>query len=47
VATLIDKLMSPGQHTVQWNAQGFSSGVYFYQLKTGNIIQTKKMVLLR
>ena len=47
VATLIDKIMSPGQHTVQWNAQGFSSGIYFYQLKTGDIIQTKKMVLLR
>ena len=47
VATLIDKIMSLGQHNVQWNAQGFSSGVYFYQLKTGDIIQTKKMVLLR
>ncbi|MBU1680267.1 MAG: T9SS type A sorting domain-containing protein, partial [Bacteroidetes bacterium] len=47
VAKLIDEPMSPGNHAVQWNAQGFSSGVYFYQLKTGSIIQTKKMILLR
>jgi hypothetical protein len=47
VTTLVDTVLNPGKNTVQWDAIGFSSGIYFYQLKTEKIIQTKKMVLLR
>jgi len=43
---------SPGHHQISWN--GFdnsgtrlSNGTYFYQLKTNNSIQTKKMVVLK
>ena len=47
VAALVSERQGPGQHQVQWNASAFSSGIYFYRLKTekGNII--KKMQLVR
>ncbi|MCX5752967.1 MAG: T9SS type A sorting domain-containing protein, partial [Candidatus Krumholzibacteria bacterium] len=47
VATLVDHQMESGEHSVPFNAQGLSSGVYFYRLSAGRQIETKKMVLLR
>lgn len=52
VTTLIEGAMSRGQHQIVWdgkdrfgNAQ--PSGVYFYRLTVGTLVQTKKMVLLK
>jgi len=45
VATLVDELKSAGSYEVTWNAENLSSGVYFYQLKAGNITQNKKLIL--
>ncbi|MCZ6704146.1 MAG: T9SS type A sorting domain-containing protein, partial [Ignavibacteria bacterium] len=36
-----------GAYEVEWNAIDIPSGVYFYQLKTGEYVDTKKMILLR
>jgi hypothetical protein len=36
-----------GAYEVEWNASEFSNGVYFYQLKTERIIETKKMMLVK
>ncbi|MCX6134438.1 MAG: T9SS type A sorting domain-containing protein [Ignavibacteriales bacterium] len=47
VATLVDKLESPGTHIVRWDASRFSSGVYFYRLSADAIVQTRKMVLTK
>jgi hypothetical protein len=48
VANLVNaKDMKAGKHTVDFNASRLSSGVYFYQLRTKNHIQTKKMMLLK
>jgi hypothetical protein len=47
VATLVDKEMPTGNYSVDFNASDLSSGVYFYQLKVNNFIQTKKMVLMK
>jgi hypothetical protein len=47
VATLVDREMEPGVHTVRFNGTGVASGVYLYRLKAGDFVQTRKMVLLR
>ncbi|MBK7631131.1 MAG: family 10 glycosylhydrolase [Ignavibacteriales bacterium] len=47
VAILVNEEKPAGNYVVEFNATNFTSGVYFYQLKSGSFIQTKKMVLLR
>jgi hypothetical protein len=47
VATLMNGVAEPGNKTVQWNASGVASGVYYYQLQAGDFTQTKKLILLR
>lgn len=52
VETLLDGHLEEGTHHVTWdgrNASGgqVSSGVYFYRLETGNISETKSMVLVK
>ena len=47
VTTLVNEYRHAGSHEIEFDAAGLSSGVYYYQIQTGNIIQTKKMVLLR
>ncbi|MEJ2616455.1 MAG: T9SS type A sorting domain-containing protein [Ignavibacteriaceae bacterium] len=45
--TLVNKENPAGIYELNWNAANLPSGVYFYQLRTGGFIETKKMVLLR
>jgi len=47
VATLINKEQAPGSYEVNFDASKLTSGIYFYQLKAGNNIQVKKMILLK
>ena len=47
VATLINSDLKAGEYTVDWNAQRFASGIYFYHLKAGSFTQTKKMILVK
>lgn len=47
IKTLVDELQIQNYYEIQFNPENLSSGVYFYQLKAGDFIQTKKMVLLR
>ena len=47
VATLVNEIKPAGNYNVEFNAKNLSSGVYFYQLKAGSLIQTKKMILLQ
>jgi len=47
VSTLINKEMTAGNYDFNFNASSLSSGIYFYTLRTGNNVATKKMVLLK
>jgi hypothetical protein len=47
VASLVDEEKPAGTYDLIWNASNLPSGVYFYQLKTGDFINTKKMLLLK
>jgi hypothetical protein len=47
VETLVDREMEAGSHTVTWNADKVSSGVYFYRITTKDFTETKKMLMLK
>jgi hypothetical protein len=52
VRTLVDEPKRPGSYEVIWDGEDekgkdLSSGIYFYQLKLGEITQTKRMILLK
>ncbi len=48
VATLVDEYRDAGKYEVEFKPSSIlSSGVYYYQLRTGEIIQTKKMTFLK
>ena len=47
VTTLINEEKPLGTYELTWNAEALPSGVYFYQLKAGDFIETKKMILLK
>jgi hypothetical protein len=47
VATLVNEEKPAGEYEVEFNGSSLSSGIYFYQLKTGEFIQTRKMILLK
>lgn len=47
VATLVNEEKPAGSYEVKFDATGLSSGIYFYKLQAGSLIETKKMILLR
>ncbi|MBK8945107.1 MAG: T9SS type A sorting domain-containing protein [Ignavibacteriae bacterium] len=47
VATLVNQKQKPGNYKIEFDARDLASGVYYFQLKTHNFIQTKKMILLK
>ena len=49
IATLVNEPKSAGSYSVVFNSSSFNlgSGVYFYQIKSGSFISTKKMILVK
>jgi hypothetical protein len=47
LGTLVSEVKPPGSYTVEWDARGVASGVYFYRIEAGGFLETKKLILLR
>ena len=47
IKILINKERTAGTYELTWNAANLPSGVYFYQLRAGSFVETKKMILLK
>jgi hypothetical protein len=47
VATLVNEPQQSGTYEVEFNADKLSSGVYYYRLRSGSFVETKKMILMK
>lgn len=47
VDKLVNETKPAGNYSVSFDASKLSSGVYFYKISTGSLVETKKMILLR
>jgi photosystem II stability/assembly factor-like uncharacterized protein len=47
IKTLVNEYKNQGTYTVLFDASKLSSGIYFYQIRSGNFISTKKMILMK
>lgn len=47
ISTLINEEKPAGNYEVEFNGSNLSSGVYFYKIKAGSFINTKKFVLIK
>ncbi|MCX7878691.1 MAG: T9SS type A sorting domain-containing protein [Ignavibacteria bacterium] len=45
--TILNKSLSPGSYSIQYNASNLSSGVYFYKLETEGFTESKKMIVVK
>ncbi len=44
---LVNGELKPGSYEINWNADNFPSGVYFYKIVSGDFVDSKKMILLK
>ena len=47
ITTLVNDELGPGEYKVEFDGTNFPSGMYFFQLSSGNYSQTKKMNLIK
>ncbi len=47
VATLVNEDKPAGNYEVKFDASGLASGIYYYTLKAGEFVSTKKMILIK
>jgi hypothetical protein len=47
VATLVNQEKPAGNYKVNFIAEGLTSGIYFYELRTGYFVKTRKMTLIK
>jgi Zn-dependent metalloprotease len=47
IKTLVSERQEAGSHQVEWDASGFSSGVYYYKINAGEYQAVRKMILVR
>ncbi len=47
VATLVNENKQAGDYEITFDGSNLSSGVYLYKLESGNIVETKKMLMIK
>jgi parallel beta-helix repeat protein len=47
VATIVNEEKQVGEYEIEFSGNELTSGIYFYQLRAGNYIKTKKMLILK
>jgi hypothetical protein len=47
IAVLVHGEQEAGFHEVKFDGSGEASGVYFYRMQAGDLVQTRKFLLLR
>ncbi|MGY8764938.1 MAG: T9SS type A sorting domain-containing protein, partial [Fidelibacterota bacterium] len=47
IETLFSGYVMPGFHEFQWNARQYPSGIYFAMFRSGDIMQTTKLILIK
>ena len=47
IAVLVDEKLSPGEYKIDFNANGLTSGVYFYRIESAVFKDVKKMILVK
>jgi uncharacterized protein (TIGR02145 family) len=47
VSTLVNEVKPAGRYEITLSAKGFASGIYYYQMKAGLFIQSKKIILMK
>ena len=47
VKEIKNEIMKPGNYEIEFNASDLASGIYFYSIKAGGFVDTKKMLLVR
>ncbi|MCF7922097.1 MAG: ice-binding family protein [Candidatus Marinimicrobia bacterium] len=44
---LVNDTQSAGSHQIEWNAENYTSGIYFYRLQAGSFASVKQMILIK
>jgi len=52
IRTLVDGLVPVGKYTVKWggrdqNGQGVARGIYFYRREAGQVVATRKLIVVQ
>jgi hypothetical protein len=47
VAELVNQRHDAGAYQIAWNANGMTSGVYFYRISAGDFTSVRKLILMK